>query len=301
MIPEFPEFKKLELADKEAVGNFTKDFPPYSDFNFVSMWSWDIKGEMRLSELNKNLVVLFTDYLTGEPFYSFIGNKDIESTVRTLIAFSSQNNLACKLKLVPEEVAQLITNDSFTCLPDQDNFDYVYDTKLSYECRGKDYETQRNMINRFNKKHEGYEVRVVEVLNEIKDDILSLDQGWKNNKVEKNGQWDFEHEHDALRRIFDVQSGNLFAVCIFHEGKLVAFCINELIPGSDFATAHFSKADVALPGIYSFLLNQTCKALCEKGVKYLNYEQDLGLPALRYSKGAFRPAHFLKKYTLAGR
>ena len=47
MLPEFPQFKKLELSDKEEVEKFTSKFPPYSDFNFVSMWSWDIKGEMR--------------------------------------------------------------------------------------------------------------------------------------------------------------------------------------------------------------------------------------------------------------
>ena len=80
MIPEFPEFKKLELSDKEDVEAFTKKFPPYSDFNFVSMWSWDIKGEMRLSILNGNLVVRFTDYITGDPFYSFLGNNKTNET-----------------------------------------------------------------------------------------------------------------------------------------------------------------------------------------------------------------------------
>lgn len=65
MISEFPQFKKLELADKKDIEKFTSKFPPYSDFNFVSMWSWDIRGEMRVSQLNGNLVVRFTDYLTG--------------------------------------------------------------------------------------------------------------------------------------------------------------------------------------------------------------------------------------------
>ena len=67
MIPQFPEFKSLELSDKKDIESFTKRFPPYSDFNFVSMWSWDIKEEIRISQLNGNLVVRFTDYLTGKP------------------------------------------------------------------------------------------------------------------------------------------------------------------------------------------------------------------------------------------
>ena len=53
MLPTFPEFKPLELSDKNDVENFTSKFPPYSDFNFVSMWCWDIKEEMRISLFDK--------------------------------------------------------------------------------------------------------------------------------------------------------------------------------------------------------------------------------------------------------
>ncbi len=54
MIPEFPNFKKLELSDREEVESVTNKFPPYSDFNFTSMWCWDINEDMRLSKLNGN-------------------------------------------------------------------------------------------------------------------------------------------------------------------------------------------------------------------------------------------------------
>lgn len=45
MLPEFPQFKNLELSDEEEIERHTHKFLPYSDFNFVSMWSWDIKGK----------------------------------------------------------------------------------------------------------------------------------------------------------------------------------------------------------------------------------------------------------------
>ena len=74
MLPEFPKFKSIDLTDKKEIEEINKKFPPYSDFNFVSMWCWDIKGEMHISILHDNLVVKFTDYLTGDPFFSFFGN-----------------------------------------------------------------------------------------------------------------------------------------------------------------------------------------------------------------------------------
>ena len=93
MIPEFPQFKNLELTDKKEVEKITGKYPPYSDFNFVSMWSWDIKGEMRLSILNGNLVVRFTDYITGNPFYSFLGNNEVNDTVEKLLELSKKEGL----------------------------------------------------------------------------------------------------------------------------------------------------------------------------------------------------------------
>ena len=103
MIPEFPQFKKLELSDKKDIEKFTSKFPPYSDFNFVSMWSWDIKGEMRLSVLNNNLVVRFTDYLTGNPFYSFLGDNKVNETAEQLLELSKNEGLKAELKLIPED------------------------------------------------------------------------------------------------------------------------------------------------------------------------------------------------------
>src|SRR3990167_9981485 len=106
MIPEFPHFKKLELADKKDVEKFTQKYPPYSDFNFVSMWSWDIKGEMRLSTLNNNLVVRFTDYLTGEPFYSFLGDNKVNETAEKLLDFTLEEEIKPKLHLIADETAE---------------------------------------------------------------------------------------------------------------------------------------------------------------------------------------------------
>src|SRR6185295_11781832 len=128
MIPEFPKFKKLELEDKKEIEEFTSKFPPYSDFNFVSMWSWDIRGEMRISQLQENLVVKFTDYLTGKPFYSFLGNKNTNSTVEKLLFLSKAEKLEMVLKLVPEDSVLGLDIKKYNIVEDRDHFDYIYHT-----------------------------------------------------------------------------------------------------------------------------------------------------------------------------
>jgi hypothetical protein len=102
MIPAFPDFKKVEVTDREAVEAHTHKYEPYSDFNFISLWAWDTSGERMISELNGNLVVRFTDYSTNEPFLSFLGTNETEHTARTLIDYCKENGLPTTLKLMPE-------------------------------------------------------------------------------------------------------------------------------------------------------------------------------------------------------
>src|ERR1043165_3627696 len=105
MIPFFPEFKFLEWNDKDNVEKLTKEFPPYSDYNFVSMWSWNTRKKMQVSQLNGNLVLLFYDYVTETPFLSFIGRNDVDDTALKLIDYSIQHYSTGILKLIPKTVA----------------------------------------------------------------------------------------------------------------------------------------------------------------------------------------------------
>ena len=66
MITQFPDFKPLELFDKKYIETFTVQFPPYSDFNFTSIWAWNTNDKFQISNLNGNLVVLFYDYLLAQ-------------------------------------------------------------------------------------------------------------------------------------------------------------------------------------------------------------------------------------------
>lgn len=56
MIPQFPNFKKAEVADRGAVEAHTHKYDPYSDFNFTSLWAWDTSGERMISGLNSDSI-----------------------------------------------------------------------------------------------------------------------------------------------------------------------------------------------------------------------------------------------------
>ncbi len=299
MIPEFPKFKKLELSDKENIEKFTSKFPPYSDFNFVSMWAWDIKSEMLISQLHGNLIVRFTDYLTSKPFYSFLGENRANEVAEELLTLSKKEGLKEVLKLVPEDSIKNLDKNKFKIIEDRDNFDYMYNIQHLSNLKGTKYETHRNLINQFHKKHPGWRVNAIN-FQEVRhrEDILELYKKWlKNKEVDLSLAKEYRNEFLAMERLLsigDLTKHNLTCFATYVENTLVGFIINEHI--KDHNIIHFEKAHIDYKGSYPFLMQQNSKILENFNLKYLNFEQDLGIEALKFTKNKLRPSHFLKKY-----
>ena len=298
MIPAFPEFKKLEFEDRNQIEQFTKDFPPYSDFDFVSMYSWNIEGKFLISELNNNLVVQFADYLTGEPFLSFIGRNLPNETAKILLSYSLQNNIVPKLKLVPQEVTDSFNKDTFNIVEDRDSFDYIYNTFEHSNFAGGSYANKRKEVSAILRTNPDIEAKSIDIYDpEIQQTMTGLYNKWAENKMseekllEKNESVSFQRLIKALNYCDNKLSG----LGIFSDNRLIAFCIYELMT-DDFAVGHTAKSDNLIKGSNAFLMKSLGEVLSKSGKKYFNYEQDLGLENLRTAKERFRPVFYLKKY-----
>ncbi|MFA6392496.1 MAG: phosphatidylglycerol lysyltransferase domain-containing protein [Candidatus Paceibacterota bacterium] len=299
MIPEFPKMKSIELSDREEVEKITKKYPPYSDFNFISMWSWDIKGEMRLSQFHGNLIVRFTDYLTGEPFYSFLGNTEVNNITQKLLDLSIKEETKPKLYLISDDVARIITHDKFRIEEDSDNFDYIFDLEEISFLKGSKFASQRNKVNKFSKKFLDIKVTKLNLKDlDIQKKILDLDEFWLKNKIKKDTNFHFKNELLSTHKFFAGNFEDSVGIGIYNKEKLIAYSISNISNDKNFAVSHFSKADINFEGIYDYLMKENAKFLIECGCKFLNFEQDLGLPGLRNSKRSFM-CRFLKKFTIS--
>lgn len=298
MIPEFPQFKKLELSDKKDIEKFTSKFPPYSDFNFVSMWSWDIKGEMRVSQMYGNFVVRFTDYITNERFYSFLGNNKVNEIAQALLDLSQKDGLKPILKLVPEHSITGLDEKKFKIKEDRNHFDYIYEINELRELKGGKFSKKRNQVASFLNNYPKAEARIIDLKNKsIQGGIINLFTDWLKLKIEKENIYKSHEEVAVNRLLLAVEACKLVGVGISINDKLSAFLINELTE-SEYVVAHASKIDRSFIGINSFLMKKNAEILHLLKKSLFNYEQDLGLDNLRDAKVRFRPKLFLKKYQL---
>ncbi len=299
MLPLYPNFKSLELEDKDSIEEITNKFPPYSDFNFVSLYSYNTDNDALISNLNDNLVIKFRDYITNEPFYSFLGNTKVVDTARELLERAKKENAMDILQLIPESVvhADIRLIEDFDVTEDRNNFDYVLDVPEISTLEGEKYHNKRNVVNRFHSENPGHEVKIIDASDEeIQKEIIDLFDLWvkvRNKNIEET-----EHEKKAIIRLIQAANKlNLLAIGIYINEKMVGFAVAEILK-NDYAIFHFIKANTEHKGIFESLYMLKAKELMKNQIKFWNIEQDLGIENLRTSKEQWNPAHFLKKYII---
>lgn len=300
MIPLFPKFKILQTEDFEEIESLTKEYPPYSDFSFTSLWTYNANNATTISKLNNNLVVRMEDYVNLEPFLTFIGSKDSVHTAHTLLSTSKKLGVSSSLKLVPEIniTKDLLAARDLSIIEDVENFDYVFPLKEISELKGQKYHKQRNLRNFFENNYQDLKCLELDILDrETQEQMMKLFDLWSENKTDYD--YDTGIEKRAIERLYLISNLKKFpTIGIVDNEKLVAFSINEIL-SERYAGALFRKADINYKGIYKYLESVTAKKLLSFGCELLNYEQDLGIPGLRHSKELWKPTDYLKKYIIS--
>lgn len=301
MVPIFPHFEPLATHHRHHHAELTSCFPAYSDFNFTSLLCWNTDGVFAYSLLNGNIVIRFSDYITGEIFYSFLGENACEETAHTLLSHMQSEGRDPFLKLLPETSAQHIHSEAFSIQEDPDNFDYILSIDRLKTYAGNDLGPKRNFVNRYKNLYPTSETRLLDLSDPTTQAMVhQCFLGWveeKNLATEET-----INEHKALLRAMQFAGEmQLITVGVFIDGVLAGFTVNERLPGV-YGMLHFEKAYASkYVGIYQYLAQETARILSEHGCELLNYQQDLGIPGLKKCKKSFSPAHHLKKYTVRWR
>lgn len=296
-IPVFPEFRPLTLADKPIVETFTAQYEPYSDFNFVSVWTNNIADDIQISNLNGNFVMKFRDYISNEPFYTFLGHSNVNETVSKLLSQAIQEKILRQLKLIPETVikADPTLFKNFEVIEDIDNHDYIISIPKIKEMKGKHYLTKRRLVRIFKQNNPYWNVRKLDLSSpQTQQDILNLFSVWEQEKHKSHS--DTEHELIAIRRLLrDAHMLDLLGFGVFVTEKLCAFAISQPVHNGHMVGL-FSKSNPTYKGIGEVLHYHFSQYLHDLGYKYHNFAQDLGFPNLRRSKELWQPIKKLKKY-----
>lgn len=291
--PLFPSFKKLTLEDMDTIRTLSQWHPPYSDANFVKLWSWDTEKQTTFSILDNVLIVQTCTPFQHNPYLVILGNNSFDTRFAHIYTFAQQNAIST-IKYLAEPFLQ----HKYSLEEDRDDFDYLYDISDLATLEGINYHSKRSLSKRF--AHERRpQIELLDLKNpDTQEEVSMLFHAWVNQK-EYDSQEEYLPEFLAIENCFDLarHMNTLIGVGLYSFNRLVGFCLVEILP-NQYALLHFEKTDLSSPGISEYLMQHTAQKLLEFGSKWLNYEQDLGMEGLRHAKMLWRPKTFLKKYTI---
>lgn len=294
---EFPNFEKLSLAHRQKIDAVLKGYPPYSDVNFVGMYEYDTQKRAEVCMLKDNLVFILSDYVTGEDRITFVGLDDIDETVDTLLEYADTRTKSKCLKLIPEIVVNgIVDKEKYLCVEDEDNHDYIISVKEVLSLCGNSWYTTRRELRHFVQNY-NYQFEQIELSDHATmKQVVDLCKLWVKQKGESKEETEVEFE--ALNRGLTFASdSDHFAFGLYVDGKMIGFSINQTVHDG-YYIGHFGKADLNYPGASKIIEYECAKFFDNKGYKYMNLEQDLGISGLRMSKRGWNPVFYLKKYTI---
>lgn len=299
------KFKTLTLDDAKPIASFVNLFLPYSDFNFVSLYSWSLHSQTKFCLTENALYLLLPDYTTQLPIATFLCRADYSQSMEEFLDLLSGRSLPAKFDLLPDVMIDRLQpylqekNYGFEAHENRGAHDYILDVEMVTKADGNEYSDFRYKRAKFKREY-GESVKEVSFspTNETDQRHASrLADKWAELKKLKNEI--YEDEIYAFRRFLSVAKdiSTMRYVALEHDGHLAGLASCEVLP-TGYAIGHFLKYNTAYKGIYYTLVHRMCELLAAEGVKLLNIEQDLDIPGLREAKLRLRPVGFLKKYSL---
>ena len=129
-----------------------------------------------------------------------------------------------------------------------------------------------------------------------KQDIICIVSSWINNK--NIPQTEANNELEAIKRaIANADILNLTGLILRVSNVPMGFSIVEKI-STKFAIYHFQKTLLDISNLDIYLTINQAQSLANEGVKYINWEQDLGIPGLRILKKSYYPSDLLRKFSI---
>ena len=277
------DFKQLELADKEVIDSYLSSCRiESSELTFLTFYIWRKAFNVRFAEHSGCLVVEFKDNGYPPSLRYPMGKGDKKAALLAACSYYRQNGLEPKIygmtKDMTDELLMLFP-DKFVIKPMKDYFDYVYETEKLISLPGRALHTKRNHVNKFKRT---YNYKYEKITSADADEIISEYDGWlEKHNVEMDYYLEGERQSigDILRN-FD-KLGCVGAK-LYADGQLCAFTIGEQL-NSDTAVIHIEKADISFRGAYA-AINQMFAENEWSHLKFINREDDFGLPGLRKAK-----------------
>lgn len=264
------------------------------EYSFVNLFLW---GRQTAAFLD-DYMVLFSHF-NGHSVYPFpVGRGNVRPVLDAIIADSRERGIPCRLTSLTAGDMELLESfcpGKFRFRCDRSDFDYVYSIDDLADLKGRKFQQKRNHLHRFEENYPDWHVEPLTAANLTV--ARNFIDNWFYRKLSEGPHQDFQMEQTALRRAFcNYEVLELEGLILYADGKIAAVTMGSRLTTDTF-DVHFEKADEEIPGAYGAINRAFARYLREKypELRYLNREDDLGLPGLRKAKQSYNPVFLVEK------
>ncbi|MFX0180758.1 MAG: DUF2156 domain-containing protein [Candidatus Hodarchaeota archaeon] len=295
--------RQIEIEDKKLFdGYFEKSQPEISEFTFTNLFIWKDYYSFLFLESDNHLIVFSHDYFKnwkksisnldeGTFFLTPIGPEP-EKLIMSL--FKQFDNI--EIHRVPKDVIEKVIREpeyqtlNLDIQEDRVNWDYIYEIESLINLPGNKFRQKRRWLNTFLESY-NYEFNIIS--DDLIDKALKLQLEWcDQNECQTNE--DLIEEQKAIKiALENFNELGIYGGIIGVDNKCVAYTLGEMI-NQDTLVIHIEKAHIEYEGSYQAINNLFLKEFGQN-VKYVNREQDLGIPGLRRAKEAYKPIRMVEK------
>lgn len=289
-------FKPMTLDDKNNYESYLyKEQERGCNYSFANLLLW---GKQSFALLHEQVVLL--SEFKGSKVYPYpIGTGDKAAVIDTMLADAKERGIPCKITAMThedcEELEKLFPG-KFTFHEDRDSSDYVYAIDDLADLKGRKYHRKKNHFNSFQKAFPDYTAEPLQPKH--LPQLRQMINNWYSDKLAENPEADYSMEQIALNRALEYyQPLAMEGLVLLHDKKILAFTLGSRLSPDTF-DVHFEKAPADVPGAYAAINCEFARYIRSKypGTRFLNREEDLGIPGLRKAKESYYPHHMVEKY-----
>jgi len=294
-VPEFPQFKDLNVEDKPLFDQLFTQFPPViSEFTFTNLFIWRRAYQIKISRF-RNFLCLLSEQEQNSFFFPPIGEGNVIECFQSLLQYLGGKAVVSKIARVPEAVVTHIDwkASGMKAELDRSQCDYVYLVQDLTELKGRKYHRKRNHIKQFQEK---YSFQYIPLTPEWVPQCLQLQAEWCDLR-DCEASPGLRNESLATKEAFTrFEELGVKGGAILINRRVEAFTLGDPL-NPETIVIHIEKANPAYEGLYP-TINQAFLEHQGSGYTYVNREQDLGEEGLRKAKESYFPHHLVNKYTI---
>lgn len=301
MIDTDGNFSDFKSMDKSSAA----DFEPYryrntfADTAFAMLYSWHEHFHYKYKNFGDVLAVTGVD-TDGERVFMLLRKDDltpIDEAVSEICRLCREEGCKPIFEYVPSEEIPLYRQAADACgravsfSYDDKYSDYIYETESFVSMEGSSFKTKRGGYN--NLLRCCPEIRTVPYTDGLYDVCMGIFDTWCARQNCEDCFYGCEKK--AFKNFMDIYDSKYHKIILSYNGDVpMSFIIYEQI-NRDTMCYYFQKNTVRQRGL-TYWLNREA-ALSHMAVKYINLEEDMGIPGIAEDKRSLRPCDKLDKYT----